>query len=215
MKNFSLDDLRATVRVLTEIRAQLDAGNVLAVPGSDDPSINVYKALKAVVKETAAEGFLYHREQYYLPKRVHGQTDFGIGRVHMHGGFEKPIPGYNKPGEYLQRTALLELGAKVYVDPCPGFMYHWGWYMLENSTTMAQEHFGFPVSFGYRCLIQNPDALGDSSKGLWYPIGTLPKEDEMIVGRPGALHLMFLRACFLQHARGWTLPCINLNINPV
>ncbi len=209
MASFDSDDLRATVRTLKGVSNQLEQGNDRALPGShQDPDTDVYGAVYRVVQQPAAEGIIFDPDtrKYYLARRIPGQQDFGAGKVHIFGGWLKPYLADVSPMSYLCDTGRNELGTDFEYLAGPIFTYAW----------QRNEHpVGFPLSMGYVIKPTRIGKLNDDRTGLWYDVGDLPTQDEMIRGRAGELHFMFLRAFFKWVRAGGTIPCIDLNQNPL
>jgi hypothetical protein len=94
MGSFDEADVETAVRVLRKIAELQGQGDMRAVPQfSGNPNADLYTALKMVTQEPAVEAIIWdpRQGQYFLAKREPGQTDFGIGREHIFGGFMKPV----------------------------------------------------------------------------------------------------------------------------
>lgn len=204
---FNEEDLATTVKILRQIALRQKGGNDRAIPGSHkDPNTDVYNALYAVVQQPAAEGIIYDPEgdKYFLARRIPGQLDLGIGKVHIFGGWMKPYLSDISSVSFLQDTAMKELGVKLKYLAGPIFKYDW---------QRGEHPIGFPTSLGYVMKVDDPTVLNDNKKGAWYRIGELPTVEDMIVGRAGELHFMFLRAFFNWVKIGSTCHCIDLNVH--
>ena len=193
-------DLATTNRVLATIRAAQLSGDRRAIPDE------IFEEVGKIVVQPCVEVIVVDGGKYCLQRRSKDDSgNFGEGRLHIPGGFLKPVNGAGSVACDARWMAHTECGFQdLQYIAGPVAIYRW---------PMETHKYANPVSLAY---VFEPCGIKQQKEGLaWFDIGVLPDRQEVIDGHGGEVHLAILRVFFDSYKKNFQCPCVDLDMNQV
>lgn len=194
------EETKTTVEVIRSLAARVIRGEKRA------PPLEVYEAIQALMPQPAVEVVVIDgKGRYALMRRPPDEKHFGPNRLHLLGGFLKPdrkgISMVDAGREMIQKEMGVE-DAEYVAGP-----------IATRQWDRTTEHpTGWPNSQVYVMKVSGDLLARDDI--VWFDNEQLPAKDEVITGRPGEIHVDFLRVY-----QGWCKnpqqPCVDLNEKPL
>lgn len=193
-------EIAQATEVIRSLAARTMRGEMKAAP------LKLYEAIQALTPQPAVEVVVIDgKGRYALHRRPPDDEDFGPNRLHIIGGFLKPDRHGITMVDVGRDMVQKEMGVTD-VEYVAGPIAAYQWDRTIDHPT------GWPHSQVY--ILK---ALGDvptRDDVVWFENGKLPTEDEIITGRPGKIHLDFLRV-YQEWCKNPQQPCRDLNEKPL
>jgi hypothetical protein len=160
----------------------------------------LYEAMMYATVQSVVEGVIIDDGRYALGRRPPGEVMFGENRLHIIGGCVKP-----------QSNSITMLGEMAWMA-----RHEYGFedisYVAGPIATYTWQRGEHPIGWP-RVELHVFRAVGvipDRPDLAWYPYGKYPSEDEIMMGRPGEIHLQLLRE-FHAWLENPQRPCTDLS----
>lgn len=200
VREITEEEIVSAVAVIRSLAARTMTGEPKVAP------LELYEAIQALTPQPAVEVVVTDgKGRYALLRRPADEKHFGANRLHILGGFLKPDRHGISMADAGREMIQKEMGvADAEYVAGPIAAYQW---------TRTKDHpTGWPDSQVYVLKISGD--LTNRDDIVWFENNKLPTKDEMILDRPGEIHLDFLRV-YQEWCKNPEKPCVDLNEKPL